>query len=287
MPCERRARRCRRASRGDRCIRPGFPDRHPEHVAEDLRIGAAQPKHPEGGRRQWEAMQGFDSFERLPALRRADTRVARDGGPGRLARERETARRADPRRRAGAARGSRAPLPLGASRARPTPPCWTSSGGTRMPDAPEDVVRSGGGARRAHVPPATSRPRTRSATGSPRRGGPWSTNPAAIAWRSSPRGRNPSSVDARARCHPSWAMSPTWTRPSTGSARAGPKTSSGRSRVSAPTKEVAPCTTSWPTSPIGSPRRGATGSRSSGSRKARGGEPLGTPASSAHGGARY
>ena len=47
---------------------PGFPDRHPEHVAEDLRIGAAQSKHPEGGRRQWEAMQGFDSFERLPAV---------------------------------------------------------------------------------------------------------------------------------------------------------------------------------------------------------------------------
>jgi 3-oxoadipate enol-lactonase len=48
---------------------PGFPDRHPEHVAEDLRIGAAQPKHGEGGRRQWEAMQGFDSFERLGGLR--------------------------------------------------------------------------------------------------------------------------------------------------------------------------------------------------------------------------
>jgi 3-oxoadipate enol-lactonase len=47
---------------------PGFPDRHPEHVVEDLRIGAAQPKHPEGGRRQWEAMQSFDSFERLPAI---------------------------------------------------------------------------------------------------------------------------------------------------------------------------------------------------------------------------
>jgi 3-oxoadipate enol-lactonase len=48
---------------------PGFPDRFPEHVREDLRIGAMQPKHPEGGRRQWEAMQGFDSFERLPGLR--------------------------------------------------------------------------------------------------------------------------------------------------------------------------------------------------------------------------
>ena len=47
---------------------PDFPDRHPEHVAEDLRIGGAQPKHPEGGRRQWEAMQGFDSYDRLPEL---------------------------------------------------------------------------------------------------------------------------------------------------------------------------------------------------------------------------
>jgi 3-oxoadipate enol-lactonase len=48
---------------------PGFPDQHPHHVSEDLRIGAAQPKHPEGGRRQWEAMQGFDSFDRLPSMR--------------------------------------------------------------------------------------------------------------------------------------------------------------------------------------------------------------------------
>lgn len=47
---------------------PGFPDEHPEHVAEDLRVGAAQPRHPVGGRRQWEAMQGFDSYDRLPDL---------------------------------------------------------------------------------------------------------------------------------------------------------------------------------------------------------------------------
>jgi pimeloyl-ACP methyl ester carboxylesterase len=47
----------------------GFPDLYPEHVAEDLRIGAAQPKHPQGQRRQWEAMQGFDGYERLPSLR--------------------------------------------------------------------------------------------------------------------------------------------------------------------------------------------------------------------------
>jgi 3-oxoadipate enol-lactonase len=48
---------------------PGFPDRHPEHVADDLRIGAAQPNHPVGGRRQWEAMESFDSYDRLPELR--------------------------------------------------------------------------------------------------------------------------------------------------------------------------------------------------------------------------
>jgi 3-oxoadipate enol-lactonase len=48
---------------------PGFPGRHPEHVAEDLRVGAQQPDHPIGGRRQWEAMDGFDSYDRLPGLR--------------------------------------------------------------------------------------------------------------------------------------------------------------------------------------------------------------------------
>jgi 3-oxoadipate enol-lactonase len=47
----------------------GFPDAHPEHVAEDLRIGAAQPEHPVGGRRQWEAMAAFDGYDRLPDLR--------------------------------------------------------------------------------------------------------------------------------------------------------------------------------------------------------------------------
>jgi pimeloyl-ACP methyl ester carboxylesterase len=47
---------------------PGFPDAHPEHVAEDLRIGGEQPRHPSGGRRQWEAMQAFDSYDRLPLI---------------------------------------------------------------------------------------------------------------------------------------------------------------------------------------------------------------------------
>jgi len=46
-----------------------FAAAHPEHVAEDLRVGAQQPRHPAGQRRQWEAMQGFDTYDRLPWLR--------------------------------------------------------------------------------------------------------------------------------------------------------------------------------------------------------------------------
>jgi pimeloyl-ACP methyl ester carboxylesterase len=44
---------------------PGFPEAHPEHVADDLRSGASQPRHPAGARRQWEAMQGWSAFDRL------------------------------------------------------------------------------------------------------------------------------------------------------------------------------------------------------------------------------
>jgi len=44
---------------------PGFPERHPEDVAEDLRTGASRPPHPLGPRRQWEAIQGWSAFERL------------------------------------------------------------------------------------------------------------------------------------------------------------------------------------------------------------------------------
>jgi pimeloyl-ACP methyl ester carboxylesterase len=47
---------------------PSFPDEQPAHVAEDLRVGAAQPRHPIGGRRQWEAMQGWSACERLGSL---------------------------------------------------------------------------------------------------------------------------------------------------------------------------------------------------------------------------
>lgn len=47
---------------------PGFPDAHPEHVAEDLRVGSASPAHPNGQRRQWEAVESWDAFDRLSSV---------------------------------------------------------------------------------------------------------------------------------------------------------------------------------------------------------------------------
>ena len=47
---------------------PAFAAVHPDHVEEDLRVGRAQPQHPEGRRRQWEAMQAWDAYDRLPEL---------------------------------------------------------------------------------------------------------------------------------------------------------------------------------------------------------------------------
>jgi pimeloyl-ACP methyl ester carboxylesterase len=45
-----------------------FARQHPDHVAEDILVGSQQPQAPSAGRRQWEAMQGFDSFDGLPTL---------------------------------------------------------------------------------------------------------------------------------------------------------------------------------------------------------------------------
>jgi 3-oxoadipate enol-lactonase len=47
---------------------PGFPEVRPDAVAEDRRVAAAQPDHPRGQRRQWEAMQTWDVFDRLPQI---------------------------------------------------------------------------------------------------------------------------------------------------------------------------------------------------------------------------
>jgi pimeloyl-ACP methyl ester carboxylesterase len=48
---------------------PGFAAAHPDHVEEDLRVGRTQPQDPAGQRRQWEAMQSWDAYDRLPELR--------------------------------------------------------------------------------------------------------------------------------------------------------------------------------------------------------------------------
>jgi pimeloyl-ACP methyl ester carboxylesterase len=45
---------------------PSFAAAHPEHVREDLRVQG--PPRPGAGRRQWDAVRGFDAFERLPSI---------------------------------------------------------------------------------------------------------------------------------------------------------------------------------------------------------------------------
>ena len=47
---------------------PGFPETHPDAVAEDRRTVAAQPNHERGQQRQWEAMQRWDAFDRLSRI---------------------------------------------------------------------------------------------------------------------------------------------------------------------------------------------------------------------------
>jgi 3-oxoadipate enol-lactonase len=46
-----------------------FARRHPEHLAEDLRIGSANPQKRHAGRRQWEAIQVWDAWDRVSAIR--------------------------------------------------------------------------------------------------------------------------------------------------------------------------------------------------------------------------
>jgi len=46
-----------------------FAREHPDHVAEDILVGSQNPQPAPAGRRQWEAMQGWSSFERLGQIR--------------------------------------------------------------------------------------------------------------------------------------------------------------------------------------------------------------------------
>lgn len=45
-----------------------FARDHPEHVEEDQRVGRRNPQPLSAGRRQWEAMQAWDAWGRLPAI---------------------------------------------------------------------------------------------------------------------------------------------------------------------------------------------------------------------------
>ncbi|MFN2543513.1 MAG: alpha/beta fold hydrolase [Actinomycetota bacterium] len=42
-----------------------FAREHPDHVAEDMRVGSQQRQRPHARRRQWDAMQDFDAGKRL------------------------------------------------------------------------------------------------------------------------------------------------------------------------------------------------------------------------------
>jgi 3-oxoadipate enol-lactonase len=48
---------------------PAFAAENPEHVADDLRVGRQNPQPPHAARRQREAMQGFDAYDRLQEIR--------------------------------------------------------------------------------------------------------------------------------------------------------------------------------------------------------------------------
>lgn len=46
-----------------------FAREHPDHVAEDILVGSQNPQPPHAGRRQWEAIQGWDAWDRLGDIR--------------------------------------------------------------------------------------------------------------------------------------------------------------------------------------------------------------------------
>jgi pimeloyl-ACP methyl ester carboxylesterase len=48
---------------------PAFVREHPDHVAEDILVGSQNPQPPHAGRRQWEAIQSWDAWDRLGDIR--------------------------------------------------------------------------------------------------------------------------------------------------------------------------------------------------------------------------
>lgn len=47
-----------------------FAREHPEHVAEDILVGSQNPQPLHAGRRQWQAIEGWDAWDRLPLIDR-------------------------------------------------------------------------------------------------------------------------------------------------------------------------------------------------------------------------
>jgi 3-oxoadipate enol-lactonase len=45
-----------------------FAREHPEHVAEDMRVGGRNPQPPHARRRQWDAIQAWDAWDRVSDL---------------------------------------------------------------------------------------------------------------------------------------------------------------------------------------------------------------------------
>jgi len=46
-----------------------FAREHPDHVAEDILVGSQEPQRSGAGRRQWEAIQEWDAWDRLGEIR--------------------------------------------------------------------------------------------------------------------------------------------------------------------------------------------------------------------------
>ena len=45
-----------------------FASEHPDHVAEDIRVGSRQPQKPQARARQWQAIQSWDAWDRVRSI---------------------------------------------------------------------------------------------------------------------------------------------------------------------------------------------------------------------------
>jgi len=45
-----------------------FAREHPDHVAQDIRVGSRQPQQPQARSRQWQAIQAWDAWDRISSI---------------------------------------------------------------------------------------------------------------------------------------------------------------------------------------------------------------------------